>query len=104
MTKVRRADAMPHITEALERMMAKEKSVKPFVVVSDRATGKFVQFAGSKGERLLFDVPALGISFRTDDPIDAVAALACTKLRIDFKLPPQAELEIQEGDQDACPS
>jgi|SRR5580692_2788162 hypothetical protein len=104
MTKVRLADAAPHIIEALERLMAKERSQMPFVVVSDRVTGRFVQFAGSKGERLLFDVPARGVSFRTDETFDAVAALACATMRVNFNLPPQTELLIEEGEQNACPS
>lgn len=50
---------------AIARLMEKPKAHRPFVVIDDAATGKvFVQFAGSDGESLLFDVPRYGVQCR----------------------------------------
>ena len=57
---------------AIVRLMQKPKAHRPFVVVDDAATGKvFVQFAGSDGEPLIFDVPRYNVQcpFTAEDDL-----------------------------------
>ena len=65
--------AKPAVESALAQMMMRRHALRPFVILTDVATGKFVQWAGSAAERILFDVPALGISVRMDG-VPAAAA------------------------------
>lgn len=107
MTKVHLADAVPIITEALSRLMQKPESERHYVCVIDPVTQWFVQFAqvvGSRGERLCFDVPQLGISERPDDALSDVAARACAVLRNSLNVSSEALLVIEEGEQRAVPS
>lgn len=71
--------AKPVIEAALSRLLAKPKAHRPFVVIDDAPTGKlFVQFAGSDGEDLLFDVPryALTERFGRADDVPVLAEMA----------------------------
>jgi len=52
--------AVPVVEEALKQMLARPR-VRPFVVLADVATEKFIQWCTSRDGALLFDVPALGI-------------------------------------------
>ena len=54
------ADIRKELEQALIRMMSHPRDRRPFVIVECAGTGAFVQFRGSRGESLLFDVPALG--------------------------------------------
>ena len=56
--------ARPVVESALSEMMERPHALRPFVILTDVATGAFVQWAGSAAERLLFDVPALDICER----------------------------------------
>ena len=67
--------ALPIVVGALELMLARKKSLRPFLILHDVATEKFVQWAGSSEERLLFDVPALEISER--EPEGQLDLVAC---------------------------
>ena len=48
-----------HITAALTRLLTSEEG---WVIIEDKASGKFVQFAGSDSEPLLLDLPTVGLS------------------------------------------
>lgn len=107
------ADAQPEIRAAILRLLEKPKEHRPFLIVENKVTGQFVQFAGSDREDLLFDVPALGVSyrmgmkFRDDNPhmdpanvreLAVMGALAAVRtLRNDFRLPDFAEIDLYEA-------
>jgi hypothetical protein len=50
----------PKIEAALNRLLASEEGA--FVIFDDRASGKFVQFAGSRDEPLVLDLPVQQLS------------------------------------------
>ena len=78
------AHARAVIEAALVRLLGKPKEHRPFVVIDDQPTGKlFVQFAGSDGENLLFDVPRFALSqrFQREDDISVLAEMAVDTLR-----------------------
>jgi hypothetical protein len=60
------------LTAALERMMAKDPAVHPFVIVEANNTDSFLQYCGSAGERLIFDVPQQEIQLECDNVAHAV--------------------------------
>ena len=73
------AHAAAVIEAALMRLLGKPKEHRPFVVIDDQPTGKlFVQFAGSDGEDLIFDVPryALTQRFQREDDVSVLAECA----------------------------
>jgi hypothetical protein len=89
--------AEPVIEEALALLMQKPRSVRPFVVIDMLADKKrFVQFAGSTEEELLFDVPALQISTRFPDSgsFQAHAKMALLVLTERLGVPATATLRI----------
>jgi dTDP-glucose pyrophosphorylase len=60
------------LTAALERLMAKDPTVHPFVIVEANNADSFLQYAGSAGERLIFDVPQQDIQMECDGVAHAV--------------------------------
>lgn len=99
-TKTHLVDAESLITSALERMIAKPHYNLPVVVVCVDGSDLFVQYAGSSTERILFDVPLLGIQDRPDGGTpESHARLGCAVMRGNFELPPEAILVIDEADQ-----
>lgn len=92
------AHAQSEIEEALRRMMAMPKIVKPFVVIEELGgAARFVQFAGSEEETILFDVPALKISSRLPDDVTLTlcAESAIAVLVEHLGVPPSATLRIK---------
>lgn len=79
----------PAITAALERMLGRPRSARPFVIVAvlcekcgaaDCVHSRFVQFCGSSDEPLKIDCPRLGL-FARYVALDAAAAEACLLFR-----------------------
>jgi hypothetical protein len=87
-------DVEPLIRAALESMISTPESQRPFVVVQDTVTERFVQFCGSLERGALFDVPALGI---VADPCPTIAdgvQRALDTLRGPLRLPEEAQLVV----------
>jgi len=87
-------DVAPLIQYALESMTATPEPLRPFVVVQDTVTRRFVQFCGSLERGVLFDVPVLGI---VADPCPTVAEgvqRALDTLRGPLCLPEDAQLVV----------
>jgi hypothetical protein len=55
------SDARSAIRAELQKLFECPRALRPFVIVQDTVTEKFVQFAGSMEEGAFLDVPALGI-------------------------------------------
>ncbi len=60
------------LTAALERLMTKDPKVRPFVIVEHEGSERFVQFAGSSGEKLLLDIPQMQVQVHFQDVLAAV--------------------------------
>jgi hypothetical protein len=75
------ADARGPIVSALRKLLDCPEVFRPFVIVQERASERFVQFAGSTERGLLFDVPARGIVAEPCPSPEEGAALAITNLR-----------------------
>ncbi len=52
------------VAELLGVMLSRKQSERPFLIVTDVETSRFVQFAGSEQEELLLDVPVFSYSKR----------------------------------------
>lgn len=64
-TVVTLGDSEWSISKAVERLLEKDEGIHPFVVIHQAGNETvFVQFAGSKQRRLIFDVPREGIVAR----------------------------------------
>jgi len=90
---------------ALKRLAASPLVFRCFVIVEDTVTNRFVQFAVSDGERLLFDVPSQRLDSQTYTvPIckkniggaHEGVELAQAFLRNELRLPGNAVLRIRE--------
>jgi hypothetical protein len=76
--------------------MASDLERRPFVIVRDNVTNRFVQFARRykpKTGELLFDVPALGVILQPCPDIETAATWAVVAL-IEQRLPDDAELTL----------
>lgn len=82
MKTVRLQESFETICEALRNLLECPESRRPFVIIEDVATGRFVQFAGSKERGLLFDVPACGIVGEPCDTPERAAVMAQANLRL----------------------
>jgi len=96
--KCRLHSAHQQIFFALTRLLSKPRSQRPFVIITDQVTGRFVQFAGSMEEPLIFDVPQLSFSEKIDKIPGTGADAALRVLQHDFSLPLEAILTIEESD------
>jgi len=87
---------------ALEELLASDLERRPFVIVEDTVTKKFVQFARRykpKTGELLFDVPALGVVLEPCPNPAKGSQWAAGVFLGDFALPPEAGLVITvDGD------
>lgn len=114
------AELRIHLEDALYRLLQTPKTHKPFVVVSDTITGRFVQFRGSDNESLLLDLPHTqfksaipvtkasafldskrsgtpqGVSYRDNLTFVHATNLALRVLREVHNLPENAQIEIIE--------
>ncbi len=52
-------ERVARVVELLGVMLSRTKDERPFLIVTDLESDRFVQFAGSRTEELLLDVPAL---------------------------------------------
>jgi len=59
---VKLSDAEVQIVAALRRLQQTPAKHRPFVIVEDTVTDKFVQFRGSDGDPLLLDLPTNELS------------------------------------------
>lgn len=84
----------PLIRASLESMLATPESQRPFVVVQDIVTERFVQFCGSPERGVLFDVPALGIIAEPCRHVADGVERALATLRGPFALPEDAQLVV----------
>jgi hypothetical protein len=96
------ADLEKRLVPILEELMTSDLERRPFVVVEEPLTKRFVQYIRRykpKTGELLFDVPALGIVLQPcTSPVDG-AQLAFATMRGRFELPYDAEFTIQvDGD------
>ncbi len=60
------------LTGALERLTSKDPERHPFVIVEANSTDSFLQYCGSAGEPLIFDVPQQDIQMECDGVAHAV--------------------------------
>lgn len=60
------------LTAALERMMSRDPKGRPFVIVEANSTDSFLQYCGSAGSPLVFDVPQQDIQMECDGIAHAV--------------------------------
>lgn len=95
------AHAQTEIEEALQRMMKLPKLVRPFVVIEELGDEtKFVQFAGSEEEPMLFECPCLDIHQRFERfakcnlTVTDYAKYALTVLTEKLNVPKTATLRI----------
>lgn len=66
-----RKDQTKQLKKYIHEMMSLDQKQQPYIVVWDMETQRFIQYAGSKGEKLLLDVPRYKFSQRFDnDEID----------------------------------
>ena len=95
--------AAPVIEDALRRLLQTPKSVRPFVIIEELSSKKFVQFAGSDEEELLFDVPSIGISFRVPNlgGFSGIADMAIQTLTEHLWVPTTATLRITESNRNS---
>jgi len=90
-------DLSAPLERALEELMNSDLERRPFVLVEDTVTKKFVQFARRykpKTGELLFDVPKLGIDLEPCSCPAHGARWAVSTLSGPLNLPPSAELVI----------
>ncbi len=87
--------AKPVVEVALDQMMKRSKRSRPFTILTDVATGRFVQWCGSAEEKLLFDVPALGLS-EPQGNTEAAAVMGLDVLR-DISTVPGGPAAFLEG-------
>jgi hypothetical protein len=98
-THVRLSNLEPALTLALEELLASDLARRPFIIVDDPVTKKFIQFARRFRPRtgeLLFDVPALGIELRPCPEPSIGARWARFAFTDQFELPLSAEIVITE--------
>lgn len=81
------------LRSSLQSMLATPESQRPFVVVQDMVTERFVQFCGSLERGVMFDVPALGIVAEPCTVSEGVQR-ALDTLRGPLALPDEAELVV----------
>lgn len=55
--KLGSVEFLTELKAALERLVSQEKDIRPFVIVEDVITKRFIQFAGSFNRPILIDVP-----------------------------------------------
>lgn len=95
-------DLRATLVPVLDELVASDLERRPFVVVEDAVTKRFVQFARRYRPRtgeLLFDVPALGVRLRPC-PDTRTGAMWATAALIDQGLPDSAELVVRiDGDE-----
>ena len=91
----------------LEDLCASDLERRPYIIVEEPLTKRFVQFArwykpgvpGRTRGELCFDVPAFGVVLEKCHSPSAGALAAVATLRQRFELPPEAELTIRvDGD------
>lgn len=96
-------DLVPELTVVLEELMASDLERRPFVIIQDTVTKKFVQFIRRykpKTGELLFDVPLMGVVLKPCPGPAYGAELAADVMTLHFKLPDSAELVIRvDGDE-----
>lgn len=89
------AHAQAEIEDALRRMVAMPKLILPFVIIEELGeASRFVQFAGSEEEAILFDCPALRISDRIPDVSIALCAESAIATLGHLGVPKSATLRI----------
>lgn len=95
-------DIEPVLMRVLEELMASDLERRPFVIVEDTVTERFVQFIRCfkpKTGELLFDVPALGVVLHPCPDPGTGAIWARATLAGNFGLPDGAALVIRiDGD------
>lgn len=95
-------ELVPTLRAALDELMASDLERRPFVIVEDVVTRRFVQFArlfAPKTGALLFDVPSLGVVLLPCPDTKTGAEWAARVLAYSFGLPDIAELVvINDGD------
>lgn len=82
MKTIKLSQSFEVICEALRNLLECPEARRPFVIVQDVATNRFVQFAGSLERGLLFDVPACGIVAEPCDTPERGAVMAQANLRL----------------------
>lgn len=55
--KLGSVEFLTELKAALERLSTQDNDLRPYVIVEDTVTKRFIQFAGSFGRPLLIDVP-----------------------------------------------
>jgi hypothetical protein len=94
------SEAETPIRQALERLVAKEEALHPFIIVEKVGRPDlFVQFAGSRQRGLLFDVPALRIVLEKTTPKEG-AFRATAELIVLGVLPDERVLIHEREDQE----
>jgi hypothetical protein len=88
------AELRPALERALVHLRQTPHAHRPFVLVQDVVTGRFVQFAGSDVEGIVFDCPALHVTLPVETIAEA-AKLGWATLRGHLRLPDVATLRIQ---------
>lgn len=91
------SDLNAHLRPLLEELMASDLERRPFVIVEDTLTRRFVQYARRykpKTGALLFDAPLLGIELRACPDMPTACDWAVKAFRNDFALPWSAELRL----------
>lgn len=93
----------PVLIAALDEIMASDLERRPFVIVEDTITKRFVQFARlykPKTGELCFDVPKLGINMKPCPDPKTGADWAAETLAENLDLPASAELVVKiDGDE-----
>jgi hypothetical protein len=87
----------PPLTAMLTELMASDLERRPFVIVEDEVTKRFVQFIRRykpKTGELLFDVPKLNIVLESCPDPEAGANWAVTTLAAGFGLPGEAKMAL----------
>jgi len=96
------SDLGERLRPLLEELMASDLERRPFVIVEDTLTRRFVQYARRykpKTGELLFDVPLLGIVLQACPDMPTAIDWAAKAFRNGFGLPWSAELKLTiDGD------
>ena len=88
------SEVEPAIRSALESMIATPEALRPFVLVEDVVTERFVQFYGSIERGIFLDVPALSPKGERCRDVADGAARAIATLRGPLGLPDNAQLIV----------